>query len=129
MNESQKLHVEEMKQSSHSALHLCDVLETATGGAPETTQGLQRRDITSESLAVNQSCVKWLLAGKGGLETGFLQEMVLNKRALSTNRNKSRKGNTVIQTGKGRPVGKLCRAGNKQRMACYSRRKALMEWC
>lgn len=61
----------------------------------------------SESLAVKWSCMTWRMAGKRGSE--FRGS---NKRALSTNKNKLRKGNTVIQTGRGRPMGK--RQGRQQ---------------
>lgn len=78
-----------------------DVLETATGRNTRDNTGV------AETRLRELGCKAELCdAGRGGSETGFLQEMALNKHALSTNRNKPRKGNTVVWAGTGRLMGK-----------------------
>lgn len=75
--------------------------------------------MSSESLAAKQSWVRWESAGKGGSETGFLLEMVLNQYALFTKR--SKKERKALTYRKGRPKETERRASNQQRMACSSR--------
>lgn len=70
---------------------LCAILETNWRKQQRPHTGCRekrRQDMSSESLAAKQSWVRWESAGKGGSETGFLREMVLNQYALFTKRSK-----------------------------------------
>lgn len=83
--------------------------------------------MSSESLAAKQSRVRWESAGKGGSETGFLQEMVLNQYALFTKRSKTRKGNP--DKHKRKTKGELAQGEQPAENGLFLSRKALKERC